>query len=38
MSMTINATTRDDQGKGASRRLRREEQVPARAKILAQLR
>jgi large subunit ribosomal protein L25 len=29
MSMTINATTRDDQGKGASRRLRREEQVPA---------
>ena len=27
--MTINATTRDDQGKGASRRLRREEQVPA---------
>jgi large subunit ribosomal protein L25 len=28
MSMTINATARDDQGKGASRRLRREEQVP----------
>ena len=29
MSMTINATTRDDQGKGASRRLRREEKLPA---------
>ena len=28
MSMTINATARDDQGKGASRRLRREEKVP----------
>ena len=27
--MTINATSRDDQGKGASRRLRREEKVPA---------
>lgn len=27
--MTINATSRDDQGKGASRRLRRNEQVPA---------
>ncbi len=27
--MTINATPRDDQGKGASRRLRREEKVPA---------
>jgi len=26
--MTINATARDDQGKGASRRLRREEKVP----------
>ena len=29
MSLTINATTRVDQGKGASRRLRREEKVPA---------
>ena len=29
MSMTINATARDDQGKGASRRLRREEKLPA---------
>ena len=29
MSMSINATPRDDQGKGASRRLRRNEQVPA---------
>ena len=29
MSMTINATARDDQGKGASRRLRREEKIPA---------
>ena len=28
MSMTVNATTREDQGKGASRRLRREEKVP----------
>ncbi len=27
--MIINATTRDDQGKGASRRLRREEKIPA---------
>ena len=27
--MTINATARDDQGKGASRRLRREEKIPA---------
>jgi large subunit ribosomal protein L25 len=27
--MIINATTRDDQGKGASRRLRREEKLPA---------
>lgn len=29
MSLTINATTREDQGKGASRRLRREEKIPA---------
>jgi len=29
MGMIINATTRDDQGKGASRRLRREEKLPA---------
>jgi len=29
MSMIINATARDDQGKGASRRLRREEKLPA---------
>ncbi len=29
MNMKINATTRNDQGKGASRRLRRSEQVPA---------
>ena len=29
MSLTINATKREDQGKGASRRLRRAEQVPA---------
>jgi len=29
MGMIINATTRDDQGKGASRRLRREEKIPA---------
>lgn len=29
MSITINATTREDQGKGASRRLRLQEQVPA---------
>lgn len=29
MSITINATARDDQGKGASRRLRREEKIPA---------
>ena len=29
MSMIINATVRDDQGKGASRRLRREEKIPA---------
>ncbi|RUM85171.1 MAG: 50S ribosomal protein L25 [Candidatus Thioglobus sp.] len=29
MNMTINATARDDQGKGASRRLRREEKIPA---------
>ncbi len=29
MSLTINATARDDQGKGASRRLRKSEQVPA---------
>lgn len=29
MSITINATTREDQGKGASRRLRHQEQVPA---------
>ena len=29
MSMSINATARDDQGKGASRRLRHNEQVPA---------
>ncbi len=29
MSLTINATRRDGQGKGASRRLRREEKVPA---------
>ncbi len=29
MSMTIKATLRDDQGKGASRRLRRNEQIPA---------
>jgi len=28
MSITVNAITRDDQGKGASRRLRREEKVP----------
>ena len=28
MSITINATARNDQGKGASRRLRREEKVP----------
>ncbi len=28
MSITINATVRNDQGKGASRRLRREEKVP----------
>lgn len=29
MSLTIKATLRDDQGKGASRRLRRDEKVPA---------
>ncbi|HIM95130.1 MAG TPA: 50S ribosomal protein L25/general stress protein Ctc [Gammaproteobacteria bacterium] len=29
MNITINATARDDQGKGASRRLRREEKIPA---------
>ena len=29
MGMIINATARDDQGKGASRRLRREEKLPA---------
>ncbi|MBA5249718.1 MAG: 50S ribosomal protein L25/general stress protein Ctc [Gammaproteobacteria bacterium] len=29
MSITINATTRKDQGKGASRRLRHQEQIPA---------
>ncbi len=29
MSLTINATPRDDQGKGASRRLRRDEKIPA---------
>ncbi|WPE17996.1 50S ribosomal protein L25/general stress protein Ctc [Candidatus Thioglobus autotrophicus] len=29
MSLTINATKREDQGKGASRRLRRAEQIPA---------
>ncbi len=29
MSIKINATMREDQGKGASRRLRRQEQVPA---------
>lgn len=29
MSMKINAVTRDDKGKGASRRLRREEKIPA---------
>ena len=29
MGMIINATTRDDQGKGESRRLRREEKLPA---------
>lgn len=29
MSITVNATTREDQGKGASRRLRHQEQVPA---------
>jgi large subunit ribosomal protein L25 len=29
MSLTINATTREDQGKGASRRLRKVEQTPA---------
>jgi len=28
MSIIVNATSRDDQGKGASRRLRREEKVP----------
>ncbi len=28
MSITINATARNDQGKGASRRLRREEKIP----------
>jgi large subunit ribosomal protein L25 len=29
MNITINATMRKDQGKGASRRLRHQEQVPA---------
>jgi large subunit ribosomal protein L25 len=29
MGMSINAETRNDQGKGASRRLRRDEKVPA---------
>ncbi|SMN12080.1 LSU ribosomal protein L25p [uncultured Candidatus Thioglobus sp.] len=29
MSITVNATTRTDQGKGASRRLRQQQQVPA---------
>jgi large subunit ribosomal protein L25 len=29
MSITVNATEREDQGKGASRRLRKEEKVPS---------
>ena len=29
MSITVNASEREDQGKGASRRLRKEEKVPS---------